>query len=73
MGRGLRFTSFTDFTILHLLLPSEAGGHVQLGAEDEGVGAGVGESVEGGEPSGVRVTCGMRRLCVVGLDFLLVV
>ena len=37
-----------DFTVLHLLLPSEAGGPVQLGAEVEGVGAGVGGSVEGG-------------------------
>ena len=41
------------FTVLHLLLPGEAGVPVQFGAEVEGVGEGVGEGVEGGGPCGV--------------------
>ena len=53
LGRGGRFTSLTEFTVLHLLLPSEAGGPVQFGEEVEDVGAGVGEGVEGGGPCGV--------------------
>ena len=62
LGCGVRFTSLTEFTVLHLLLPSEAGGPVQFGEEVEGDGAGVGEG-EGGGPCGVWVTCGVRRLC----------
>ena len=61
--RGLGLAKHTDLVCVLLLLPSGAGGPVQVGAVVVGVVAGVGAGGVGVGPCGVQVSCGLRRLC----------